>query len=64
MENLNGHEAGNGGHSQGDTYGNSPSLDPTVPSKGYCLLAGESPAMAKARSHVAWMAGDGGNAGF
>ena len=29
MENLNGHEAGNGGHSQGDTYGNSPSLDPT-----------------------------------
>jgi hypothetical protein len=29
MENLNGHEAGNGRHSQGDTYGNSPSLDPT-----------------------------------
>ena len=36
----------------------------SVPSKGYCLLAGESPAMAKARSHVAWMAGDGGNAVF
>jgi hypothetical protein len=49
MENLNGHEAGNGGHSQGDTYGNSPSLDPTVPSKGHCLLAGESPAMAKSQ---------------
>jgi len=30
MENLNGHEAGNGGHSQGDAYRNSPFLDPTV----------------------------------
>jgi len=29
MESLNGHEAGNGGYSQGDTYGNSPFLDPT-----------------------------------
>ena len=29
MVNLNGHEAGNGGYSQGDTYGNSPFLDPT-----------------------------------
>jgi hypothetical protein len=30
MENLNGHETGNGGYSQGDTYGNSPFLDPTT----------------------------------
>jgi hypothetical protein len=29
MESLNGHEAGNGGHGQGNTYGNSPFLDPT-----------------------------------
>ena len=29
MESLNGHEAGNGGHGQGDTYGNSPFSDPT-----------------------------------
>jgi hypothetical protein len=29
MENLIGHETGNGGYCQGDTYGNSPSLDPT-----------------------------------
>jgi hypothetical protein len=32
MENLIGHETGNGGYSQGDTYGNSPSLDPTMSS--------------------------------
>jgi hypothetical protein len=30
MENLNGHETGNGGYSQGDTDGNSPFLDPTA----------------------------------
>jgi len=30
MENLIGHETGNGGYIQGDTYGNSPSLDPTI----------------------------------
>ncbi len=30
MENLNGHEAGNGGNRQGDTYSNSPFLDPTL----------------------------------
>jgi len=30
MENLYGHGAGNGGYSQGDTYGNSPFLDPTI----------------------------------
>ena len=29
MDNLNGHEAGNSGYGQGDTYGNSPFLDPT-----------------------------------
>jgi len=29
MEILNGHEAGNGGNSQGKSYGNSPFLDPT-----------------------------------
>jgi len=29
MESLNGHEAGNGGYGQGDTFGNSPFLDPT-----------------------------------
>jgi hypothetical protein len=29
MENLNGHETGNGGYSQGETYCNSPFLDPT-----------------------------------
>jgi hypothetical protein len=28
--NLNGHETGNGGYSQADTYGNSPFLDPTT----------------------------------
>jgi len=32
-----------------------------MPSKGYCLLAGGSPAMAKTGSHVAWMAGGNGN---
>ena len=30
MASLNGHETGNGGYSQGDTYGNSPFLDPTL----------------------------------
>jgi hypothetical protein len=30
MENLDGHETGNGGYCQGDTYGNSPFLDPTM----------------------------------
>jgi hypothetical protein len=35
-----------------------------VPGKGYCLLAGESPAMVRARSHVAWMAGGNGNIAF
>jgi hypothetical protein len=30
MESLNGHEAGNGGYGQGDTYSNSPFLDPTI----------------------------------
>jgi hypothetical protein len=30
MENLHGHEAGNGGYCQGDTYCNSPFLDPTL----------------------------------
>jgi len=30
MENLYGHETGNSGYSQGDTYCNSPSLDPTM----------------------------------
>jgi hypothetical protein len=30
MDNLNGHETGNGGYSQGHTYGNLPFLDPTV----------------------------------
>jgi hypothetical protein len=30
MENLNGHETGNGGYCQGDTYCNSPFLDPTI----------------------------------
>jgi len=30
MESLNGHEAGNGGYGQGETYGNSPFLDPTL----------------------------------
>jgi hypothetical protein len=30
MESLNGHEAGNGGYSQGDSCGNSPFLDPTI----------------------------------
>jgi hypothetical protein len=34
MENLNGHEAGNGGYSQEDTYSNSPFLDPTLGGKG------------------------------
>jgi len=29
MANLNGHETGNGGYSQGETYCNSPFLDPT-----------------------------------
>jgi hypothetical protein len=29
MENLNGHETGNGGYCQGDTYGKSPFLDHT-----------------------------------
>ena len=29
MENLNGHEAGNGRYGQGDSYGNSPFFDPT-----------------------------------
>lgn len=29
MENLNGHEIGNGGYSQGETYCNSPFLAPT-----------------------------------
>jgi hypothetical protein len=32
MENLIGHETGNSGYSQGNTYGNSPSLDPTFSS--------------------------------
>ena len=30
MENLNGHETGNGGYGQGNSYGNSPFLDPTI----------------------------------
>jgi len=30
MATLNGHEAGNGGYSQGVTYGNSPFLDPAI----------------------------------
>jgi len=30
MENLNGHDTGNGGYSQGDTYSYSPFLDPTL----------------------------------
>jgi len=30
MVNLNGHDTGNGGYSQGDTYCNSPFLDPTI----------------------------------
>ena len=29
MANLNGHETGNGGYSQGESYGNSPFFDPT-----------------------------------
>jgi hypothetical protein len=29
MENLNGHVTGNGGYSQGETFGNSPFFDPT-----------------------------------
>lgn len=29
MANLNGHETGNGGYGQGETYCNSPFLDPT-----------------------------------
>jgi hypothetical protein len=33
MENLNGHEAGNGRYGQGDPYGNSPFLDPTTVQK-------------------------------
>ena len=35
-----------------------------VPSEGYCFLTGESPVMVEAGSHVAWMAGDGGDAIF
>lgn len=31
MVDLNGHEAGNGGHSQGEPNGTSPVLDPTIP---------------------------------
>jgi hypothetical protein len=30
MENLYGHETGNGGYCQGNTYCNSPFLDPTI----------------------------------
>jgi hypothetical protein len=29
--NLNGHETGNGGYSQGDAYGNLPFLGPMIP---------------------------------
>jgi hypothetical protein len=35
MDNLNGHETGNGGYSQGHTYGNLPFLDPTIISRDY-----------------------------
>jgi hypothetical protein len=38
MESLNGHEAGNGGHGQGNTYGNSPFLDPTIEVRGISFL--------------------------
>jgi hypothetical protein len=33
MANLNGHEIGNGGYIQRDTYGNSAFLAPTLPAK-------------------------------
>ncbi len=36
----------------------------SVPSEGAHTLAGESPAMAKSQSHVAWMAGGEGNVAF
>jgi hypothetical protein len=35
--NLNGHETGNGGYSQGNTYGNSPFLDPTMLTLFICI---------------------------
>jgi len=48
MANLNSHETGNGGHSQGDTYGNLPFLAPYIggfcsrsTAKGIGLLTGE-----------------------
>jgi len=36
----------------------------SVPSEGYRFLTGGSPVMAKAGSHVAWMAGDEGDVIF
>ena len=35
-----------------------------VPREGYCFLTGESPRHGKSQSHVAWMAGGGGNVAF
>ncbi len=34
MANLNGDETQNGGYSRGETYGDSPPLDPTISSVG------------------------------
>ena len=64
MENLNGHEAGNGGYSQGDTYGNSPFLDPTRAQRRVAHSNGWKSRHGKSRSHVAWMAGGDGNVSF
>jgi len=42
MANLHGHEAGNGGHSQGEPTGTAPVLDPTEGGEGPWLTIPQS----------------------